>query len=160
MSILKILTYPDPLLKKKAKKVARVTAEEKKILTDMAETMYLSQGVGLAATQVGIEKQLIVIDIGEGLVKLVNPVIVKKRGRDCMEEGCLSVPGIQVKVRRAEEISVRSLDEEGGLSAFEAGGLFARAIQHEMDHLSGRLIVDFLNPIKRLFVKRKSKKKI
>ncbi len=158
--ILKIKTYPDPLLKNKAKKVAVITDVEKKLFSDMAETMYLNQGIGLAATQVGVDKQLVVIDVGEGLVKIANPVIMKRIGWGCIEEGCLSVPGVQVKIKRAQRILIQFLNEEGEIVTCEVNGLYARALQHEMDHLFGKLIVDYLNPIKRLFISKNYKKRV
>ena len=160
MPILEIKKYPLPSLKVKAKKVYGVTVDEKRILDDMAETMYLNQGVGLAATQVGIDRQLAVIDVGEGLIKLVNPTITSKKGSAQMEEGCLSIPGIQVKIRRARGVSVSALNESGEPVNFTASGLFARAIQHEVDHLTGKLIIDYLNPLRRFLLKKKAAKKI
>lgn len=155
MSILKIRYYPDPILKKKAEKVSCVTDAERAELCDMAETMYLSQGIGLAANQVGIDKQLVVVDVGDGLIKLVNPSISMRHGCDRMEEGCLSVPGAQVKVKRSRKVVVRCLNEEGKPLSLEASGLLARAIQHEADHLVGKTILDHLNPIQRLFLKNR-----
>ncbi len=157
MAALEIKKYPAPSLKAQARDIAKITDEERGQLRDMADTMYLNQGVGLAATQVGIDKQLAVIDVGEGLMNLVNPVILRRSGWESMEEGCLSVPGIQVKVRRARRIRVRAMNEKGERMTFEAMGLFARAIQHEVDHLRGKLIIDYLNPIKRFLVLRRGK---
>ncbi len=149
-----IRKYPDPILRKKARKVDRITDLEKKLLHQMAETMYLNRGVGLAANQVGIDKQLAVVDVGSGLFKLVNPVIDKKEGSEVMEEGCLSVPEWCIKVRRSRKITVNYLNEDGNVSQLRAEGLLSRAIQHELDHLSGKLIIDHINPIKRLFLKK------
>ena len=162
MAGLKINTFPDSMLRKKAARVAGVGDSEKKILKDMAEAMYLNRGVGLAAVQVGIDKQLAVVDVGKGLLKLVNPVIVKKEGSEIEEEGCLSVPQALVKVKRAAKIVVNFLNEEGLVTEMEAEGLLGRAIQHEIDHLSGVLIIDYLNPIKKFFALKKKtlKKKI
>lgn len=157
MPSLKIVKFPNPILRKKAAHVKKVGKAEKEILSDMAETMYLNHGVGLAANQVGIDKQCAVIDVGEGLLKLINPVITRKSGMDAMEEGCLSVPETCISVKRALKISVDFMDEDGRVSRIEAEGLLARAIQHEIDHLSGVLIIDYLNPIKRLFVKKSKK---
>src|SRR3989338_9187271 len=154
MSTLGILKLPDRTLRKKAAYVNRVSDAEREILRDMAEAMYLNKGVGLAALQVGIDKQLAVIDVGEGLVKLINPAIIKREGSAVEEEGCLSVPGLQVRVRRAKRVTVTFLDEKGEVSRLSADGLASRALQHEIDHLSGRLIVDYLNPIKRLLAIR------
>ena len=159
MPELMIKKFPDPFLRKKASKVLKVTAQEKEILSEMARVMYLSQGVGLAALQVGINKQLAVIDVGNGLFKLVNPVIIKREGREVLEEGCLSVPGINVKVGRAKSVTVNFMDEDGNVRQFHADGLLARALQHELDHLAGILIVDYLNPVKKILLKRALGKK-
>lgn len=153
MSKLKIRTFPDKILRKKAAKIAGVGDYERAILSDMAETMYLNNGVGLAAVQVGIDKQLAVIDIGSGIIKMVNPAIIKKRGVLFEEEGCLSVPDACIKVKRAKSIAVSFLDEKGQVQQLQAEGLLARAIQHEIDHLSGLLIIDYLNPLKRIMLK-------
>jgi peptide deformylase len=142
---------PERCLRKKASVVKSVSDEEKRMLAEMAQTMYLKGGVGLAAVQVSIDKQLVVIDIGEGLIKLINPVIVKKEGCESQEEGCLSVPGLTVNVKRAKKIVVDYMNEEGQALRLDAQGLLARVIQHEIDHLLGRLIVDYLSPLKKLF---------
>jgi peptide deformylase len=159
MQELTIKKFPDPILRKKASKVSKVTSCEKEILCEMAKVMYLSQGVGLAALQVGIDKQLAVIDVGSGLIKLINPVIIKKSGRELLEEGCLSVPGVNIKVKRSKSVTVHFMDEEGAHQQLCADGLLARALQHELDHLAGILIVDYLNPIKKILLKRKIAKK-
>lgn len=155
MPNLTIKKFPDRVLRKKAVHVDNITDSERTLLQDMAETMYLNNGVGLAAVQIGIDKQLAVIDIGDGLVKLINPAILKKEGAEVQEEGCLSVPDTFVKVNRAKKIMVSFLNDNGDVSQILAEGLFARAIQHEIDHLSGKLIVDYLSPIKRLFLKKR-----
>lgn len=154
MPDLKLRKFPDPILRKKAAYISKVGDSEREVLCKMAELMYLNNGVGLAAEQVGIEKQLAVIDVGKGLVKLINPLIVKKKGYEFEEESCLSVPDTIVKIKRAKTIVVSFLNENGETCQISAEGLFARVIQHEIDHLSGRLIVDYLNPIKRLFLSR------
>lgn len=159
MPDLKIKIFPEDILRKKAKRIASVTANEKRELTEMAKAMYLSGGVGLAAVQVGIDKQLAVIDVGGGLIKMVNPSIVKNSGKEAAEEGCLSVPGATVKVRRAKSVVVNYLTENGEVTQIKAEGLLARAIQHEIDHLSGRLIIDHANPIKKMLVRNKLLKK-
>jgi len=159
MTDLKIRTFPDPSLRRKAKRVERVTPLERKILADMAQTMYLGNGVGLAAIQVGIDKQLIVIDVGSGLIKLINPAILNKEGVSFQEEGCLSVPEFTIKIKRANAVLVAFLDEEGTVKQLKAEGLLARAIQHEMDHLSGILIIDYANPIRKILAKNKLSKK-
>lgn len=159
MSNMKVRKFPDPVLRTKTTKVGAISQEERDILDDMAQTMYLSQGVGLAATQVGLDKQLAVVNIGDGLIKMVNPVIIKKEGVAAQEEGCLSVPNTTVKVRRAKKITVQFLNENGDVCQLKADGLLSRAIQHELDHLSGTMIIDYLNPIKKALVKRKLRAK-
>ena len=159
MQYLAIKKFPDPILRKKAAKVFKVTSQERDILNEMAKAMYLAQGVGLAASQVGIDKQLAVIDVGDGLIKLINPVVAKKEGSELLEEGCLSVPGILVKVKRARMVTVNFLDETGSAKHLSADGLLARALQHEIDHLTGVLIIDYLNPVKKLLLKHKIGKK-
>ncbi|MCX5679667.1 MAG: peptide deformylase [Candidatus Omnitrophica bacterium] len=160
MAKLKIRIFPDPDLRVKADKVESVGQAEKDLLADMALTMYLSQGVGLAATQVGISKSLVVIDVGDGLIKLVNPIITKKEGAQVSEEGCLSVPGECIKIKRAKIVVVNFLNEDGEPSRIKGEGLFAKAVQHELDHLSGKLIIDYLNPIKKLLTRTKSCRRI
>jgi peptide deformylase len=155
---LKVLTFPESILRKKAQKVSKVTDAERATLDDMAKTMYLSQGVGLAAVQVGIDRQLAVIDTGSGLIKMINPSIVKKDGLESQEEGCLSCPGACVKVRRAKKVVVSYLNESGEVAEIRADGLLARALQHEIDHLGGKLIIDHLNPIKKMLLKAVRKK--
>jgi len=160
MAQLKIKVFPDPDLRVKASKVLSVGPAERQILRDMAETMYLNMGVGLAATQVGIAKRMVVIDIGEGLIKMVNPLITAKKGSEVSEEGCLSVPGECVTLKRAKYVTVGFLDENGRPSDIRAEGLLAKALQHEIDHLSGKLIVDYLNPIKKFIARNKSCRRI
>jgi peptide deformylase len=152
----KVARFPERILRKRADAVGKVTAEERKTLDEMARTMYLSHGVGLAAVQVGIGRQLAVVDTGTGLIKMVNPVIIKSEGSESMEEGCLSVPGTNVKVRRAKRIVVSYMNEDGNVVEMKAEGLLARAIQHEIDHLSGKLIIDYLGPIKQLLAKART----
>lgn len=155
MTAFAIREFPDSILRKKAAKVIRVGDAERAVLARMAKTMYLNQGVGLAAVQVGIDKRLAVVDVGSGLLKLINPAIVKKEGREAREEGCLSVPDLRVNVKRAKTITVNFLDEDGNAVQLKASGLLGRAIQHEIDHLSGTLIIDYLNPVKRLLLRPK-----
>ena len=147
-----IVCLPDKSLRKKAKKILRVSEEDGRMLDEMARTMYLKGGVGLAAVQVGIDKQLVVIDIGGGLISLINPVVVKKEGYETQEEGCLSIPDTCVKVKRAKKITCEYLDRDGLPSTITAEGLLARVIQHEVDHLLGKLIVDYLGRFKRIFL--------
>ncbi len=143
MSIRKIVQYPDPILKKKAKTVTKFHARLHKLLDDMAETMYDAPGVGLAAPQVGILKRVLVIDIGEGLIEMVNPEIVEKSGEQLSPpEGCLSIPNLLGEVRRAQKIKVVGQDRYGNPIEMEAEGYLARAFQHEIDHLNGILFID------------------
>jgi peptide deformylase len=152
---LKVRILGDPVLRKKAKPAKEVTAEHRRILNLMAESMYSSSGIGLAAPQVGISTRLIVADIGEGLYKLVNPKIVKRQGYQAIQEGCLSVPGICIKVRRSKQVWVEALDENNRPLKIEATDLFACVLQHEIDHLEGRLIIDYTSFLKKLKIKRK-----
>ena len=158
MTILNILNYPDPRLHNLAAPVGKVTEEYKKLIKDMAETMYSAPGIGLAATQVNQHKQIIVIDISENkdsLLVLINPKIIDKRGEQICEEGCLSVPGVYEKVQRAEWIKIQALDNCGNLFKLEAEGLLSVCIQHEMDHLLGRVFVEYLSPLKKSRIKSK-----
>lgn len=159
MAGLNIVKFPGDILKKRAAKVSAVGDEERSLLTEMAKTMYLNGGVGLAAVQVGIDRQMAVVDVGKGLIKMVNPVIVKSEGSEVAEEGCLSVPDTAVKVKRAKKITVQYMNEFGEISQLTAEGLLARAIQHELDHLSGKLIVDYLSPLKRIFLSKTATKR-
>jgi peptide deformylase len=139
----KIVQYPDPVLKKQAKPVTKFHERLHKLLNDMAETMYAAPGVGLAAPQVGILKRVIVVDIGEGLIEMVNPEIVAKSGEQLSPpEGCLSIPGLLGDVRRAEKITVVGQDRHGERVELTAEGYLARAFQHEIDHLNGILFLD------------------
>ena len=158
MPELKIRKFPDSVLRAKTTRVGKVSRVEQEMLCEMAKTMYLTQGVGLAAAQVGIGKQLAVIDVGGGLIKMVNPVITKREGVESMEEGCLSCPGANVIIKRARKVTVSFLNEDGDLMELKAEGLLARAIQHELDHLSGKLIIDYLGPVKKLIAERKIRK--
>lgn len=161
MAILTILHYPDERLHKIAAPVAEVNDEIRKLISDMAETMYAAPGIGLAATQVDVHLQVVVIDISErhnGLTVLINPQIIAEEGRDEREEGCLSVPGIYEKVSRAEKITVRALNQEGAPFTLEASGLLAVCIQHEMDHLKGKVFVEYLSRLKQSRIKSRLKK--
>jgi len=142
MPTLKIRVYPDPILKKKTSFVAGITDDEKKLFEDMAKTMYVAGGVGLAANQVGVAKQIMVLDVGRGLLKLANPKILKASCKKSGEEGCLSFPEISVKIKRPEKVVIEAMNHEGAKVKIEADGLFARALQHEMDHLAGVVIID------------------
>src|SRR5918911_714221 len=162
MAVLPILEYPDPRLRKVAAPVAAVTPEIQKLVRDMAETMYAAPGVGLAATQVDVHKRVIVIDTSDtkdDLLVLVNPEIVMAEGEAECEEGCLSVPGYYDKVIRAARITVRAHNERGEPIERTAEGLLAVCIQHEMDHLLGKMFVDYLSPLKRARLTAKQRKK-
>jgi len=155
MSTLKIRLYGDPALRKKAQPVSKITAEEKKLFENMAQAMYDAGGVGLAGPQVNIDKQLLVIDVGSGLFKLANPKILKAVCVKSGEEGCLSFPEVTVKIKRSEKIVVEALNHEGAKIRIEAEGLFARALQHEIDHLKGKLIIDRLNLVDKIKIRKK-----
>jgi len=162
MALLPILEYPDPRLRKVAAPVTAFTPELVKLVRDMAETMYAAPGVGLAATQVDVHKRLLVIDISDtkdDLLVLVNPQIVMAEGESECEEGCLSVPGYYDRVVRAARITVRAQNEYGEPIERTAEGLLAVCIQHEMDHLLGKMFVDYLSPLKRARLAAKQRKK-
>ena len=154
---LKIKVIGDSFLRKKSRKVGRVTAELADFLSKMARFMYDSKGIGLAAPQVGLGSRMIVCDIGTGLYKLINPRITGKSGSQVNEEGCLSCPGIYIKVRRARNIRVEALDESGKPLKIEARDLLACVIQHEIDHLDGKLIVDYASLLKKMSIKKRLK---
>lgn len=161
MAILEILHFPDPRLRKHAEPVAEVDDRIRRIVDDMFETMYAAPGIGLAATQVNIQKQIIVIDISKDKsepLALINPEIISLDGVEEMEEGCLSVPGYYETVQRAERIRVRALDRDGQAFELETDDLLAVCIQHEMDHLAGKLFVDYLSPLKRQRIQKKLEK--
>ncbi|WP_024299260.1 peptide deformylase [Methylomicrobium lacus] len=161
MSILTILEFPDERLRKKAEKVQAVDGSIRKLVDDMLETMYESRGVGLAATQVNVHKRVIVMDVSEekdAPICLINPEIIEKDGVEESEEGCLSVPGFFEKVKRAEHIRVKALNRDGQPFELEARDLLAVCVQHEMDHLDGKLFVDYLSPLKRQRIKTKLEK--
>jgi peptide deformylase len=151
MALLPILQYPDPRLHRKAAPVARVDDKIRQLVKDMAQTMYAAPGIGLAATQVDVHLRVIVIDVSQNqdeLQVLINPEIVSAEGEDVCEEGCLSVPGIYEKVTRAARVTVRAWDETGQTREIAAEGLLAVCIQHEMDHLAGRVFVEKLSRLK------------
>jgi peptide deformylase len=158
-----IVIWPDPVLKKNAAPVARVDDEIRRLLDDMAETMYAADGVGLAAPQVGVSRRIVVIDTsprqeGQKLLHLVNPEIVKTEGETVYSEGCLSVPGEAEEVERAAKVWVKALGRDGKPYELEAEGLLAIALQHEIDHLDGILFVDHLSSLKRELIRKRMKK--
>lgn len=158
MAILKILHYPDERLHTVASAVKEVNVEIRRLIDDMGETMYAAPGIGLAATQVNVHKRVIVIDISEShnkLMALINPRIVKREGSGEREEGCLSVPGIYETVTRAERVTVEALDRDGKSFRLDAEGLLAVCIQHEIDHLQGKVFVEYLSRLKQTRIKSK-----
>jgi len=162
MALLHILEYPDPRLKKVASPVTAFTPELRKLVRDMAETMYAAPGVGLAATQVDVHKRLLLIDISEArddLKVFVNPEILSAEGEAEQEEGCLSVPGYYDKVKRAARITVRAQNDRGEPFELAAEGMLAVCIQHEMDHLLGKVFVEYLSPLKRARLATRLRKK-
>jgi len=152
---LKIKLLGDPALRKKCVSVKKVTDRHREILKEMAQLMYAHSGIGLASPQVGIHEAMIVADAGSGLYKLINPRIVKKEGMQALEEGCLSIPQVCIKVKRAKSITLKALDEWGKEISLEAQDLLACVLQHEIDHLKARLIVDYASFFERLKIKNK-----
>lgn len=151
MALLPILRFPDPRLHRKATRVDLVDDSVRRLIADMAETMYEAPGIGLAATQVDVHKRIIVIDVSEDKSKLlafINPEILERSGEQVCEEGCLSVPGIYEKVSRSERVRVRALDPQGKSFTLEAEGLLAVCVQHEIDHLEGKVFVEHLSQLK------------
>lgn len=142
MAVYQIVRMGEQILREKAQEVTRITPNIHKLLDNMAETMYGAKGVGLAAPQIGVPKRVVVIDSGEGLIELINPVIMEKKGEELDQEGCLSIPNLIGDVKRAKDIVVQALNRDGELMEYEAEGLLARAFQHEVDHLDGILFVD------------------
>jgi peptide deformylase len=161
MALLDILRYPDERLRNKAKPVTLVDDSIRQLVDDMLETMYHAPGIGLAAIQVNVAKRVIVVDVSEEKNQpmcFINPEILAKDGVEQHEEGCLSVPGFYEIVERAEHIKVRALDRDGNSFELETGDLLAICIQHEIDHLDGKLFVDYLSPLKRQRIKKKLEK--
>ena len=162
MALLPILRYPDPRLHTRAAPVLKVDDSIRKLVADMAETMYEAPGIGLAATQVIVHQRVVVIDVSEdnsALLALVNPEIISRSGEQVCEEGCLSVPGIYDKVTRAEQVRVRALNQKGETFELDAEGLLAVCIQHELDHLDGKVFVEYLSKLKQTRIKDKLAKK-
>ena len=161
MSVLSVLEYPDPRLRTKARSVAIVDDAVRRLADDLLETMYAAPGIGLAATQVDVHERILVLDISPAKDDprcFINPEIVLQQGSAASEEGCLSVPGVNEEVERAEKITVRALDRDGQPFELEAEGLLAVCIQHEIDHLDGKLFVDYLSELKRLRIRKKALK--
>jgi len=164
MSILRIITYPDPKLRKKSTPVKKINADIEKLLDDMAETMYDAPGVGLAAPQVGFNLRICIIDVSpkeensHGLIELINPMIISSQGVQIEEEGCLSIPGFACEVKRKAKVRVRAINRGGEPFEMEGTGLLARAFQHEIDHLDGVLFIDRLSKLRRELLKKKIEK--
>ncbi len=161
MAILEILHYPDPRLRNEAKPVENVDDSIRQLVSDMFETMYAAPGIGLASIQVNVPKRVIVVDVSEDHDQplcLINPEILQSEGEETMDEGCLSVPGYYETVQRAEKIRVSALNEKGDQFEIEADGLLAVCIQHEIDHLDGKLFVDYISPLKRNRIRKKLEK--
>lgn len=161
MPVLEVLTFPDERLRTKAKPVEDVNDDIKTLVKNMFETMKDEKGIGLAATQVNVHKRVVVMDVSEEQNEpyvFINPIIVEKDGSTISEEGCLSVPNNYAKVDRAEKVKVEALNEKGETFTLEAEGLLAICIQHELDHLEGKLFVDYLSPLKRDRIKKKLEK--
>ena len=161
MANLTILEFPDPRLKTVARAVESFDIDLKKLIKDMAETMYSANGIGLAATQVNVHKRLLVLDISENRDQLrvyINPQILSEEGEQSCEEGCLSVPGVYANVKRAENVLIKAQDVDGKYFEEQLEGLHAVCVQHEMDHLIGRLFVDYLSPLRRNMVRKKLEK--
>jgi peptide deformylase len=163
MAVRKIRIYGDPVLRKMAEPVEAIDDEIRELAADMLETMYANNGVGLAANQVGVLRRIIVVDTQSeeddpGPKVFINPVIRNPKGAEVMEEGCLSIPDIRADVKRAKEFDFEALDLDGNRVAFHADGLLARIILHEVDHLNGRLFVDYLSPVKKMMLKDQLKK--
>jgi len=158
MALLEIVEFPDPRLRTRAAPIDQVDDALRALIDDMFETMYDAPGIGLAATQVDVHRRFMVIDVSEDKSEprvFINPEILEREGKQVCQEGCLSVPGIYADVTRAERIRVRAQDRNGDAYEMEADGLLAVCIQHEMDHLDGKLFVDYLSPLKRQMVKKK-----
>lgn len=164
MAIRTILHYPDPRLRQKAEPVSEITPELRRLIDDMAETMYAAPGVGLAATQIGERHRLFIIDVAaedepSNLMVFINPEITRREGEEVGPEGCLSFPGISEDIKRAARVTVRALDRDGKPFELSADGLLAVAIQHEADHLDGMLMIDHMGVLKKRIVQRKMQRR-
>lgn len=153
--ILQIRTYPDEILRKKSRLVKSITTKDLELFSNMVVTMRASRGVGLSAVQVGVRRQLIVADTGDGVIKLVNPEIAEVKGSDQISEGCLSFPEVNIDIERADKVVISALNEKGKSVRIKAVGLMARVLQHEIDHLKGKLIVDYAAPVEKAKIKKK-----
>lgn len=163
MALRKILHFPDPRLRKKAVPISAVTDDIRQLANDMLETMYAAPGIGLAATQINVQKRILVIDVSEDKsapMVFINPEIIEKHGERDHEEGCLSVPEAYEIVTRADTVTVQALDQQGKTFTIEADDLLATCIQHEIDHLDGKLFVDYISNLKRQRIKKRLEKQL
>ncbi len=158
MPLKEIIRYPDPVIRKKSEFVEEVNEEIKQLIKDMTDTMYASSGVGLAAVQIGVLKRVIVVNVGEELITMVNPEILENEGESQMEEGCLCLPGVLIEIKRSEKVKVKGLNDKGEEIVVDVEGLLARALQHEVEHLDGILIIDKVSRIKRQLLTSKLRK--
>jgi peptide deformylase len=147
--------YPDTVLREKALPVKNLDGDSLDLINSMIQLMYKNQGIGLAAPQVGVLKRIIIADIGEGLLTLINPEIIEKEGQDKLEEGCLSLPGIQIEITRNYTTTVRGVDSQGKEIERELNGLMSRVVQHEIDHLGGALIIDYVSVVEKFLLTKK-----
>ncbi|MCF8040135.1 MAG: peptide deformylase [Desulfohalobiaceae bacterium] len=159
-----IKTYPDPVLKKKGREIEKITENIKDLAQEMVETMYQNQGIGLAAPQVGESLRLITVDVSgpdfrEDLHVLINPELIELDGETCTEEGCLSLPGFKCRVTRAEEVTVKGLAPDGTEKVIQATGLLAVCLQHEIDHLNGKVLLDYSGRMKKIMYEKKATKR-
>lgn len=150
MAVYNIVKIGDPVLRERAKEVKKITPNVIRLLENMAHTMYDAQGVGLAAPQIGVSKRVVVIDVGEGLIELINPEVEEATGQEIDLEGCLSIPGMRGEVKRAAQVVVRALNRKGEPVQIQGSGLLARALQHEIDHLDGVLFIDKASSLERV----------
>lgn len=163
MAVLEIRKYPDEILKNKASEIKDIDSNVQKLIDDMIETMYKSNGIGLAAPQVGVLKRLIIVNISppeekKSLIVMINPQIVSTEGEVLSEEGCLSLPGFITRLKRREKVFVKGIDRKGKEIQMETNGLLSRVIQHEIDHLEGILLIDRISPLKRELFRKKYQK--
>lgn len=158
MSLKEIIRYPNPVIRKKSEFVEEVNEEIKQLIEDMTDTMYASCGVGLAAVQIGVLKRVIVVNVEEKLITMANPEIIENEGESQMEEGCLCLPGVLIDVKRSEKVKVKGLNDKGEEIVVDVEGLLARALQHEVEHLDGILIIDKISRIKRELLTSKLRK--
>jgi peptide deformylase len=161
VSLLDILYYPDPQLRRNAAEIDNVDGQVASLVDHMLETMYAAPGIGLAATQVNVHQRVVVIDVSEkndNPLTLINPCVVKSEGDTEMQEGCLSIPGVYENIKRAAEVRVSAIDRDGNPYEMDADGLLAVCIQHEIDHLNGKLFVDYLSPLKRNRIRKRMEK--